>query len=552
MTTERNSEYTEDPEFEQSVTDLLNQTAAKARPTPSARTAVIERAEKSDRRSAVVPRLAQVAAAAVLVGGIGVAVTQGRDSTPDQTVVGTETADAPATTEGSVAETPAPAETAPAAASSQATTAASALPAESPLASPETTITAEAVLIHAVHEFPDDSPNAGFEKYHLYLADGGYRFAEQRENIFRTNAYQNERLLQPQLAILDDDALDTAARRDAMIATLPTVEAELADNRLWVQMLSVLESGLATPDRMQRLAELTSTIADGQAVTSATNQGQRFLFQVTNPLFDGYVESITLTERGVPIEFTGASAAGEVAVTVSYDVEPVADLDEFQAGFASDEVAESADEPADQQLVPSEDWPLVSSSGRLVFAEHEFPSNPDAAGFRKHHIYLANGGYLFAPERAGLTSRTVSVDGGYLTDLLAIIDGDAGAEEQRAAVLDTLPSPTDDNADNRVWTQMLSVLSSGLADADRQAGIAALLNTTATGSVTELPSEDGRRLVAYSTGDGYVETVIIDADDGTPIRFEGGSAGTPDVIVTYTVESFDDLDTFLADIRNGG
>jgi len=93
--------------------------------------------------------------------------------------------------------------------------------------------------------------------------------------------------------------------------------------------------------------------------------------------------------------------------------------------------------------------------------------------------------------------------------------------------------------DNRVWFGSMDALLAGAGRPDVRAGVLRLMATLDGVEVREA-ERDGRATLELANsdfGDGYVETLIVDAGSGVPVGFVGGVPGQePGVTMTYDVD----------------
>ena len=90
--------------------------------------------------------------------------------------------------------------------------------------------------------------------------------------------------------------------------------------------------------------------------------------------------------------------------------------------------------------------------------------------------------------------------------------------------------------DNFIWGSAMDVLEAGAGRPQIRAGVLKLLATIPSVTVTK-GTMDGRATLVLRCTDfpgHYVETLVVDAGTGVPIRFVGGGEGlAPSVVVTY-------------------
>lgn len=120
--------------------------------------------------------------------------------------------------------------------------------------------------------------------------------------------------------------------------------------------------------------------------------------------------------------------------------------------------------------------------------------------------------------------------------------------EKMGMTLDHTPFSQQQLDDNMIWTTSLDVLVAGAARPEVRAGVMSLLATVPSVQVTKTVTDGRETLTLRDTNfsGGYVETLVVDAADGTPVSMTGGDpAKEPSVVVTYGVKR-----TTLAAIRS--
>ncbi len=121
----------------------------------------------------------------------------------------------------------------------------------------------------------------------------------------------------------------------------------------------------------------------------------------------------------------------------------------------------------------------------------------------------------------------------------------------REKLLARTARPADPNVieANHIWTNCLDALIAGAGRQDVRAGVLRLIATMPEVDVTRTPIDghDALDVTSHAFTDSYQEELLIDAADGTPLKFIGRYPNqTPSVIVTYEVSR-----VTVADVENG-
>ena len=93
---------------------------------------------------------------------------------------------------------------------------------------------------------------------------------------------------------------------------------------------------------------------------------------------------------------------------------------------------------------------------------------------------------------------------------------------------------------NDTWSNSLDALIAGAGRPDVRAGVVRILSTLPTVTVSDTTTDGKPTLTVSNTevlsSETYVETLVIGAKDGIPVRLTGGDKGKPiDVTITYQV-----------------
>ncbi len=89
--------------------------------------------------------------------------------------------------------------------------------------------------------------------------------------------------------------------------------------------------------------------------------------------------------------------------------------------------------------------------------------------------------------------------------------------------------------ENRIWIGAMDAVIAGAGRSDVRAGVLKLLATVDTIRVRE--EGDTLSLTATDFGDGYEETIVVDAHTGVITKMTGGYPGkAPSVVVTYEIK----------------
>jgi hypothetical protein len=95
------------------------------------------------------------------------------------------------------------------------------------------------------------------------------------------------------------------------------------------------------------------------------------------------------------------------------------------------------------------------------------------------------------------------------------------------------------NLDGSTWSNSLDALIAGAGRPDVRAGVLKILSTLPNVTVTNSTIDGKPTLTLTETDEGtstpYVESLVIDAKDGVPVRLNGGSKGGPSVTISYQV-----------------
>ncbi|HEX4520430.1 MAG TPA: hypothetical protein VH063_12700 [Gaiellaceae bacterium] len=219
--------------------------------------------------------------------------------------------------------------------------------------------------------------------------------------------------------------------------------------------------------------------------------------------------------------------------------------------------------------------PAPTGDATLVQRSHTFANGSTMTGA---DLYLDSGAYYYATTAAGLPEALSGQpvdDGATARELAAAVaavtlDPEAARTRMADAIypggkppVQTAPSPAVQAAieqkkalaiasghplpppsspevifNNHIWANCLDTLEAGAGRSDVKAGILRLLATIPEVAVepTTTDGEQTLTLTAHLFPGAYTEQIVIDASDGTPIRFAGGNPNeTPSVVVTYKV-----------------
>ena len=179
--------------------------------------------------------------------------------------------------------------------------------------------------------------------------------------------------------------------------------------------------------------------------------------------------------------------------------------------------------------------PRPAGDATLVIRHQSYPGQGtiDAAD-----LYTDDGRYFFARKQSGLAAEVKEhhdrADGLFAREIAAAreaADHDLAAarEHMMNAPLGhpVTPAPDRPTADNWVWENSLDALNAGAGQPRVRSGVLRLMTTIR--NVTVKPSGD---TLVLSNG---METLVIDSQDGTPIRFLGGDPAKPSATITYDV-----------------
>jgi len=105
----------------------------------------------------------------------------------------------------------------------------------------------------------------------------------------------------------------------------------------------------------------------------------------------------------------------------------------------------------------------------------------------------------------------------------------------------TPPASLRTRQDNALWMSAMDAITAGAGRADMRAGAMSALSTIRAVHV-ERTTFGGRDVLAVTNtdfGDGYRETLYLDARTGVLVHFRGGTAGHEDVDVSYAIRRVD-------------
>ena len=259
------------------------------------------------------------------------------------------------------------------------------------------------------------------------------------------------------------------------------------------------------------------------------------------------------------LTFAAAAAFVAVAAVVAVSTLPAGD------GPARLGTPEAVAAPLVRLSNAIQQEPEPTGDATLVLRTHEFPDGKE--GFTGADLYLDSGRYFYAQTRKELRglkedtgSRAVKREINAAVAALELPPAEARArmitatfdgheppkdapqpaaalaeKRKNADVGDIKPASQKTMDENRIWIGAMDAVIAGAGRSDVRAGVLKLLATVDTIRVRE--EGDTLSLTATDFGDGYEETIVVDAHTGVITTMTGGYPGKePSVVVTYEIK----------------